>query len=247
MQAFQDEPFGGLPTLGMALIHEQARELGVVVLLDGNGMDEAWAGYDYYRRAGAIDTKIGPVQGTFTPSTHHPCLRPEFASRARPFVPEHPLRDPLRDLQYRDVRYAKIPRAMRFADRCSMMYGRELREPFLDHRIVELGLALPAAYKIRDGQGKWLPRRIAEHLLPDGVREAPKRPVQTPQREWLRGPLAGWADHQIEVALAGWGQDWLDPVATRAAWRDYRQGQSDNSFPIWQWISLGMIAGDEHG
>ncbi len=70
------------------------------------------------------------------------------------FNAERPLQDPLRDLQYRrDVRYAKIPRAMRFADRCSMMYGRELREPFLDHRIVELGAsAQPAAQ--RSGTGK---------------------------------------------------------------------------------------------
>lgn len=242
MQAFQDEPFGGLPTLGMALVHECAREQGVVVLLDGNGMDEAWAGYDYYRRTEQVDAAVGPVQGTSRPTTRRDCLRPEFASRARAFTAERPLHDPLRDLQYRDVRYAKIPRAMRFADRCSMMYGRELREPFLDHRIVELGLAQPTAQKIRDGQGKWLPRQIAEHLLPDGVREAPKRPVQTPQREWLRGPLAHWANQCIEAGLAGWGQEWLDPVATRNAWRDFRQGQSDNSFPIWQWISLGMIA-----
>jgi asparagine synthase (glutamine-hydrolysing) len=170
------------------------------------------------------------------------CLRPEFAARARPFAAARPLRDPLRDLQYRDLRYAKIPRAMRFADRCSMMYGRELREPFLDHRVVELGLAQPAEHKIRDGRGKWLPRRVAERLLPDRVREAPKRPVQTPQREWLRGPLADWANHRIEAALAGWGRDWLDPAATRAAWRDYRRGLGDNSFPIWQWISLGMMA-----
>ena len=240
-QAFQDEPFGGFPTLGMARIHECARAEGVTVLLDGNGMDEGWAGYEYYARAGAVDASVGPVQGSRSPVTRKDCLRPEFASLARPLEAEQPFRDPLRNLQYRDIRHAKIPRAMRFADRISMMYSRELREPFLDHRILELGLCQPPEHKLRGGRGKWLPRRIAAQLLPEGVNEAPKRPLQTPQREWLRGPLAGWARQCIETALAGWGREWLDHAATRAAWQEYQKGQLDNSFPVWQWISLGLM------
>ncbi|NVK50395.1 MAG: asparagine synthase (glutamine-hydrolyzing), partial [Cyclobacteriaceae bacterium] len=46
---FQDEPFGGFPTLAYSKIFERARQKGFLVLLDGQGMDEAWAGYDYYR------------------------------------------------------------------------------------------------------------------------------------------------------------------------------------------------------
>ena len=49
VQPHEDEPFGGMPTLGYARLFEEAREAGVIVLLDGQGMDEQWAGYDYYR------------------------------------------------------------------------------------------------------------------------------------------------------------------------------------------------------
>jgi asparagine synthase (glutamine-hydrolysing) len=121
------------------------------------------------------------------------------------------------------------------------MFSREVREPFLDHRIIELGLRQPASRKLRHGQGKWLPRQVVQGLLPQGVHEAPKRPVQTPQREWLYGPLAAWATECIEDGLAGWGRDWLDAEAIRAAWRVYHQHGADNSFPIWQWISLGLL------
>src|SRR5262249_21409311 len=48
-QYHQDEPFGGLPTLAYSNVFKAAKENGVTVLLDGNGMDEQWAGYDYYR------------------------------------------------------------------------------------------------------------------------------------------------------------------------------------------------------
>jgi asparagine synthase (glutamine-hydrolysing) len=67
--------------------------------------------------------------------------------------------------------------------------------------------------------------------------------VQTPQREWLRGPLAPWAEERIEAALKGWGREWLHGDATRAAWREYQEAGADNSFPVWQWISLGMMGG----
>ena len=48
MEGQQDEPYGGIPTLAYAKIFEQARKDKVLVLLDGQGMDEQWAGYDYY-------------------------------------------------------------------------------------------------------------------------------------------------------------------------------------------------------
>src|SRR5204863_9222041 len=52
VQQSEDEPFGGLPTLAYARLFERARAEGVIVLLDGQGMDEQWAGYDYYRQDG---------------------------------------------------------------------------------------------------------------------------------------------------------------------------------------------------
>jgi asparagine synthase (glutamine-hydrolysing) len=242
VQLFEDEPYGGVPTLGMACVHERARAREVTVLLDGNGIDEAWGGYDYYARAGQVDAGRAPVQGTSRPgATLAGGLRPGFAALARPWTPPRPSGDALRDLQYRDLRFTKIPRALRFNDRVSMMHSRELREPFLDHRIVELGLRQPVRRKIRDGEGKWLVRRLAARLIPPGVAFAPKRAVQTPQREWLRGPLAGWAREMTERALAGWGREWLDPAATRALVEAFVREGGDNSFPVWQLVNLGLM------
>ncbi len=243
VQSFQDEPYGGLPTLGMAKVHQRARAEGVVVLLDGNGLDEAWAGYEYYGRAASLDASRAPVQGSKTAATRPGCLAPGFAALAPKLELRCATPDPLLALQYRDIRFAKLPRAMRFADRVSMMCARELREPFLDHRIVELGLRQPAERKWRDGQGKRLPRQIAAGILPPELRQAPKRPIQTPQREWLRGPLRPWAGDCIESALAGPGRDWLQAEAVRAEWQRYCSGEGDNSFYVWQWISLGLVLG----
>jgi asparagine synthase (glutamine-hydrolysing) len=234
----EDEPFGGVPTLAYARLFEEARSRGVIVLLDGQGMDEQWAGYDYYRGVGTAPLVQGTRESPVRPET----IVPDFRSRALSFSPPAPFPDRLRNLQYRDLRYSKIPRALRFNDRASMRASTELREPFLDHRLVELAFRQPADRKISGDTGKWLLRKISAPLLPGRVSHAPKRPVQTPQREWLRGPLREWADACIEDALAGMGASWLDPAAVRRVWKEFARGSSDNSFYVWQWVNLGLLS-----
>ncbi len=235
VQSFQDEPYGGLPTLAYARLFERARELGTIVLLDGQGMDEQWAGYDYYQdaqRAGSF------VQGTRDSLVRPDCLVPEFRALAQPLEAPAPYSDRLRNLQYRDIVCTKLPRALRFNDRVSMRASTELREPFLDHRMVELALRQPAERKIRGSVGKWFLRQIASQSLPTRVVEAPKRALQTPQREWLRGPLRDWVVARTEAALRHCGGAWLDGPAVRQELESFFRGQSDNSFYVWQWISM---------
>lgn len=244
--AAQDEPFGGLPTLAYANLFSKAKQQGVTVLLDGQGMDEAWAGYDYYQAAmhDSGSETISTVQGTKQPIMRTDCLVPEF----RELAPQKPdvtgvFSDTLRSVQYRDARYTKLPRALRFNDRISMAYSTELREPFLDHRLFELAMSQRPERKRQEGTGKYLLRKIAQPLLPRDLRLSPKRPVQTPQREWLRGPLRDWATRMIEVALDQHGGRWLCADSVRKQWAEYQAGQSDNSFFVWQWISLGLCRG----
>jgi len=241
----QDEPFGGLPTLAYAHLFERAKSQGVTVLLDGQGMDEQWAGYDYYRKL----TGPGPapiIQGSQQSPIRPNCLRPEFLAHAAAFqLPPH-FKNPLRNRQYRDIRYTKIPRALRFNDRVSMRASRELREPFLDHRLVELALRQPDTRKIQGDIGKWFLRRIANRLIPFNLVEAPKRPLQTPQREWLRGPLAGWVEQCMDRALKV-QPEWLDRDAMKREWQAFQAEECDNSFFIWQWIGIAEIFDPQEG
>jgi asparagine synthase (glutamine-hydrolysing) len=234
----QDEPFGGLPTLAYAKLFETARSEGVTVLLDGQGMDEQWAGYDYY----AAPAGTGFVQGTKSRAARPECLAPEFAALAPALAFPEPYPDRLRNLQYRDAFHTKIPRALRYNDRVSMRASTELREPFLDHRLFETAFRQPASRKIANGTRKLMLRRIAARLAPAGVAEAPKRPLQTPQREWLRGPLREWAGERIRAACR---LPWFRPEAVEREWRTFLDGGSDNSYYVWQWISAGMLAAQQ--
>lgn len=239
VQASQDEPFGGLPTLAYAGVFEEARAQGVIVLLDGQGLDEQWAGYDYYAAAlkGGQPTT---VQGVKESPVRPECLTLDLRNLAQPLLAISQFEDRLRSVQYRDAHYTKIPRALRFNDRVSMRASTELREPFLDHRLFELAFRQPPSRKIRDGVHKWTLRKITADILPAEVTLAPKRPLQTPQREWLRGPLQSWADELIHCALET-HPDWFKRSEVERVWVDYCAGRSDNSFYIWQWVNLGLM------
>ena len=205
VQTHESEPFGGLPTLAYAKVFEQARAQGVLVLLDGQGMDEQWAGYDYY--LSELNSQPASIlQGTRQSPLRPECLLQGFRDLAAPLAANRPFPDGLRNRQYQDSRYTKIPRALRFNDRVSMRSSTELREPFLDHRLFELALRQPADRKIVPGERKWMLRKIAKRLVPENLATTPKRPSSdSPAR------------------MAGWIAPWLEPGLHRGRARRLRE------------------------
>jgi asparagine synthase (glutamine-hydrolysing) len=79
-------------------------------------------------------------------------------------------------------------------------------------------------------------------LVPNALIEATKRPLQTPQREWLRGPLRDWADCCIRKGLNGLGRDWFSKDKVLTAWDSYCNTDADNSFYVWQWVTVGLMS-----
>lgn len=231
----QDEPFGGIPTLAYAKLFDCARRDGVKVLLDGQGMDEQWAGYDYYTTS--AEATIQGVSGSpYKPDV----LSDEFRRLAeKPDYPK-PFDDDMRNKQYRDLFHTKIPRALRFNDRVSMAYGTELREPFLDYRLVEFAFSRPADFKIRNGVRKWLLRDLAAEYLSDALVFAPKRPLQTPQREWLGHELKPFVDICLGKIAQSPARNWFDRDRLQQTWQKYLDGDQASSFHVWQWVSAAL-------
>lgn len=229
----QTEPYGGIPTIAYSKIFQTASQKGVKVLLDGQGSDEAWAGYDYY-----VSNSNNVVQGVTKSPFRTGVLDGDFSKDYCKTNYPKPFEDNLLNVQYRDLFYTKIPRALRFNDRVSMLYGTELREPFLDYELVEYVFSRPTNFKIKDGAQKWMLRKIAEKFLQKDLVLAPKRPLQTPQREWLSVDLKDWVNAEVERLEIN---NWFDKKQLQIELELFFKGDNQSSFHIWQWINAAQI------
>ena len=74
-------------------------------------------------------------------------------------------------------------------DRMSMANALEVRNPFLDYRLVEFAFSLGANHKINGHQQKKLIKESCVHLLPDEILNRKKHGFETPVQKWLQGIL----------------------------------------------------------
>jgi len=117
------------------------------------------------------------------------------------------------------------------SDRTSMRYGLELREPFLDYRVVQHALAMPGSTKIRGRQLKAGLRKVARNWLPPEVVDGPKRGFSVPMAQWLRGPLSQEMSDAVEKTAPETGL--LDATALRRAWHQHRSGRANHEEILW--------------
>ncbi len=122
-------------------------------------------------------------------------------------------------------------------DRMTMAASVELRPPFLDHRMVELGLSLPDHVKIRRGRTKWVEREVARAKLPAIVLERPKVGFRVPLDKWFREGLREYAWDVLTDRSSFVGQV-FDPVAVRELLTCHDRNRSDESNRIWTLLSL---------
>ena len=97
--------------------------------------------------------------------------------------------DPLALVQYLDLKTYLVGDINTKVDRASMAHSLEVREPLMDHPLVEWLATLPSALKIRRGEGKFLLKKASERRLPAEILYRKKMGFAVPLAGWFRGPL----------------------------------------------------------
>jgi asparagine synthase (glutamine-hydrolysing) len=82
-------------------------------------------------------------------------------------------------------------------DRATMSVSLEGRDPFLDHRIVEFALRLPMEFKYRQGQMKYLLRKLLARYLPENFFVRPKQGFAVPIYSWLHDDLMSLVEEYL--------------------------------------------------
>jgi asparagine synthase (glutamine-hydrolysing) len=119
--------------------------------------------------------------------------------------------DPLLQAQLADLSSWLPGDILTKADRTSMAASLELRAPFLDHDMVEFGLALPARLKIRGASQKYILKQALAPMLPAGILHRTKQgfannlaPAFRAQAGLLRSRLLG--EHMLGSGLFAPGE-----------------------------------------
>ena len=123
-------------------------------------------------------------------------------------------------------------------DRASMAYSLEARVPYLDHRLVEFAARLRRDLKIRDGETKYVLKRVAERYLPKEVVYRPKRGFVMPLGDWLNND---WSD-LVRASLSDAGllrRGLLRPSRVARMVGDHQRGRN-REFRLWTLIALEL-------
>jgi asparagine synthase (glutamine-hydrolysing) len=189
----QQAPFRSPSIMVQGEVFRRAKNLGVSVLLGGQGADELLMGYRKYLlmaagrfvregqladagrtlsslgRAGMLEIAQGG--NPLATLARYVGLKKRHSVFALPVTYDLPRSGSDRfdrelRKQFVDIEETSLPSLLRYEDRNSMGFGVETRLPYLDYRFAEFALALPNSLKVRRGFGKYVLRRIGAPLLP---------------------------------------------------------------------------------
>jgi asparagine synthase (glutamine-hydrolysing) len=140
--------------------------------------------------------------------------------------------DPLALIQYLDLKTYLVGDINTKVDRASMAHSLEVREPLMDHPLVEWMATLPSDLKMRGGESKFLLKKAMEGRLPEEVLYRPKMGFAVPLARWFRGPLRERVRQALEGGeLASSGL--FNPSFLKRLADEHASGLRDRSAPIW--------------
>lgn len=222
----QEEPVGGCGAYSQFCVARHAREHGIKVLLDGQGADEQLAGYRkfilvYLRQLVKAGHYFRALQEAAAFFSSPAILRTSSFMDGRRYLlssipevaqlwpgdlpPERPVTLGLGNSMGRrieaDLTRFSLPILLRVEDRNTMAFGVESRLPFVDHPFVEWLATLPADMRLRSGWTKRILRDALVGIIPEQVRtRKSKLGFETPNSEWLAGPLDNWLRSTLDNA-----------------------------------------------
>ena len=138
-------------------------------------------------------------------------------------------------LMYVDMNTYLLNDHLRKVDRMSMAHSLEARVPFLDHRIVELAMSLPAKYKVNFFQTKRILKHIARDFLPKSVVYGKKKGLTSPIAGWIFSELKEYINDNLKGGLM---DELFSPAVTQQILEDHYSKKKDNSRIIWSLITL---------
>lgn len=232
-----DEPQADAAPLNVLNIAQQAKEMGIKVLLGGTGGDDIFSGYrrhqalnfekyfnyipspfakiikqiisllpnknNFVRRlkkiVGYLDkTSNERLVGYYNwlpKETVQSLFSKDWKEKLKNYNPNSYFeklsteipneKNLLNKMLYWEIRSFLVDHNLNYTDKMAMAVGIEARVPFLDAELVEFSLSIPPELKMKNGETKYILKKVAERYLPKEIIYRPKTGFGAPVRKWI--------------------------------------------------------------
>ena len=180
---------------------------------------------------------VSILRGPMREQLFSPTFKRQLAGyRAQQVFERHAARagtdDPLALIQYLDLKTYLVGDINTKVDRASMAHSLEVREPLMDHELIEWLASLPSNLKVRGQEGKFLLKKAMEPRLSNDILYRPKMGFAVPLARWFRGPLKERVRRAVlgpRLAETGW----FDAAYLQQLVEQHQSGARDHSAPLW--------------
>lgn len=266
----QEEPFLSSSMFLEYKLYEAIKQNNTPVILDGQGADELFGGYQNYFRLFQLDLLQSGSFLNLAKDTY--CFNKRLLNESKKYVDskrrfnhkiaynffeliavyfkrrmskQNSIKNITAQGYFRgmieyNIRSRSLPAQLHSADRNSMAFSIETRFPFLDYELVDYCLSLDTQYFMHEGWTKYILRRSLQGILPKKV-------------QW-RAHKVGFAPPQdvwLRQGLKEWAYHHLFEgnlshfpqfsfEKTKQMWDKHQRASHDYSWELWRWISLNQ-------
>ncbi len=156
------------------------------------------------------------------------------------YFQEAPAADPVSQMLYVDTKTYLVGDILTKVDRMSMATSLEVRVPILDHLFVEWVTGLPASWKLRGRQQKYILRKLAERVgVPRQAMDRPKQGFAVPLVHWMRNELKGLIQ-SVLLEPRALQRGYFNPKSVRCLLEEHFEERRNHSHEIWRLLMLEL-------
>ncbi len=124
-------------------------------------------------------------------------------------------------------------------DIATMAHSLEARSPLLDHQLMEFAASIPAEFKVRGREKKWILREALRQWLPSDVLDRPKQGFTPPVGHWFRNELRELS-REVLLDQRSMARSYFKPAEVEAMLHRHHSGKTDETKRLWALFVLEL-------
>jgi asparagine synthase (glutamine-hydrolysing) len=143
----------------------------------------------------------------------------------------------LNQILYWEIKSFLVDHNLNYTDKMAMAVGVEARVPFLDTELVEFSLTIPPALKMKNGEAKYILKKVAERYLPKEIIYRPKTGFGAPVRKWITSDMDEMIKERLSINNIN-RRGIFNPDKVWDLIEANKIGEVDASYSIWAILAI---------